>query len=804
MVGRRTTVADAPPAAAPLRWPALLSLWLGVSLLLVVWRWHTLDSPPYWDQAFGLWMEANFLAETGFDYTRLRTVEPPGTQGGSRGYVVSVLPTALALLMRSGATTHEVLVTAHVVHLLIGAAAVVGVLVVTRRLAGSWTGAWLAALTLTMPVFSAQVELTGLDVPTAAWATAGMALLAADRQRLAIAACWGAFFMKATGMMFTWAATLVLAAAWLGVRSGWLHGKAPSPATVALAAVSSALQAGIAAWGTMVDVNRQTQVHALFAHFGMFPWWCPDVLMWVLICAAGVAWRLAIVWSRRGRAPWEFSGEDLAAAVAGVVTAGVLSAILVFSFMPRYLVPIVPCLAVLSAWLIRDISRGKRTVRAALLLAVAVCLANQQGQLFPPVAAGVGVEFSRTGAVLERSREYWDDHQQNLNLVRALAEQHANDAIVAGHPFVYFLSLPRLGYVAAPLSGYTINPFTPLVDRFQDLAAVDFSQVPLDAVFVFSPSSWYRYSARWDATPPQGAWTPVYGDGGNDGPLAYRVDWSACGASAPEERERWFVRRLWPWVKPQKRAEACFEYWSRRGSPVEAARAVQDEIDRSGGAAELERQLGLAWLAAEQPDLAVRSWLASQPGAVAALADVAVAAAMPPRAATDAEAWRLTPALEQSLTALQAGDFAAATATWRQSVSQGSARAALWLALLCAAREQHAAAIGYCDAALSQSPSDNESLALAHLSLAASAARLAEAADDAWTQRAAAAFATVCELPPTPQIEQLQGEAHYEAGLMLARQARRAEALRRFRAALALRPSWTAVKSDISRFEESE
>lgn len=789
------------------------TVWLALFLLLLAWRWQTLDSPPYWDQAIGVWTEANFLAETGFDYHRLRNVEPPGTVGGSRGYVISVVPTALAVLMRQASSIHTVLVTAHVVSLMLAAVAVTGVWVVARRLAGTVCGILLACLTLTIPVFSTQVEMVGLEIPLAACSVMALVSLAAGRRRWALLACWAAFFMKATGMMFTWALTLVLACEWFCQRRRRPTDQTSRFATLLLAAVSSALQVTVAAWGTMVDVNRQQHVHAWFANYLMLPYWCPDVFIWLLVCGVAAGW---LAW--RGRAAWGpwlramlrgegdaglTRGENLAAAASAVVIGGVLAAILLFSFMPRYLVTIVPCLSVVTAWLIQRSGASRSAMAVVLSLAVLACLANQQGRWFPSIDARIGPEYARTGAILERSREYWPDHQQNIRLLQSLADKHPHDVIIAGHPFAYFLSLPRLGYVAQPLHGFSINPYKPLTADVHDLARADLGSVPADAIFVFAPSTYYRYSAEWDLTAPDSEDVIVAGSAAAGQPVAYRVNWPAHDVRDALQQQRWFVQRLWPWKSPLDRAQRCAEYWTARGELVEAARSVQDAIDRAGDTPELLRALGDAWLDAQQFDLAARALLASQRVALPAHDTAAELTDDVDLHGDSAES-----ELRASLVDLSEGRSTAALAVW-QRLSAGAntgARASLWLGLAYQSRDDHPAAIAHLERALSR-PGENASqpaVMLAKLALGISLLRQAQTVDSADAQRAAELLTEVCQPPASAVTEQLVAEAHHELGLLRARQGERGIAVDHFRQALRHRPCWTAAKSNLASATRDE
>jgi tetratricopeptide (TPR) repeat protein len=105
------------------------------------------------------------------------------------------------------------------------------------------------------------------------------------------------------------------------------------------------------------------------------------------------------------------------------------------------------------------------------LLVIGLNLANSRGQFFPPIAT-IDEFDQRTGALLERSREYLKDHRANRAAVKYLVDSAGSRPIIAPNPYVHFLSLPRLGYVEKPLAGYAANSFhTPTflpLDQFRN------------------------------------------------------------------------------------------------------------------------------------------------------------------------------------------------------------------------------------------------------------------------------------------------------------------------------------------------
>ena len=168
-----------------------------------------LDSPPTKDQAMGLWMEANYLAESGFDYAALMQ-QPGELLGGPKLYVISALPTFLAILMTLAPSPQHALIAYH--GFTLACAAVV--LTVVFELVWPATGWVVAALVCvalaTTPAFSVQTEMCGMDMPLAAAAAVAGWFTIRGRLLRGTALSLVAFFVKSSGIVVT-AATLGVA-----------------------------------------------------------------------------------------------------------------------------------------------------------------------------------------------------------------------------------------------------------------------------------------------------------------------------------------------------------------------------------------------------------------------------------------------------------------------------------------------------------------------------------------------------------------------------------------------------------------
>ena len=196
------------------RW---LAAWFVLTAALAAWRHETLHWPPYWDCTIGLWTEANFLAETDFDYHRLRYEEKSVWQGGAKSYVISVLPSLIALGMRSIESTEALLIVAHLISLACAAAILLLVYGLARGVVPRWPAVLVAAAVLTTPLFRVQVDMVGMELPMTALALAAAGCLVRQRFFVAAALAMAAFAMKPTGGLLTLAGIVYAALWWMSI-----------------------------------------------------------------------------------------------------------------------------------------------------------------------------------------------------------------------------------------------------------------------------------------------------------------------------------------------------------------------------------------------------------------------------------------------------------------------------------------------------------------------------------------------------------------------------------------------------------
>lgn len=468
-------------------------VWLG----LIAWRWEIIDEPPYWDSAMGLFVEADFLAETGFNYGRLVNEERRFIEGGTGIYLVSVMPTLLALLMRAAPSTQAVLLVGHLANLALAAALLVLVYDTLTPRAGRIGAALAAGALLSTPLFAAQVDMIGMDLPMTLVAFVAGRLLVAERYYSAAVVALLAYFIKLSGLLWMIAAFgccgLLLCSALLrGDRAGQARHLIGIGALFLALAVEMAVMDWVNSLHTTVDQERFVyNVEAGLSSLSEVRYWCPDLLL--LTALALVGGILAFVGRLRAQSSSAAQGARTTASRTSAaatqpqpsLSRGMLSRVnrlldalladrqTLFGWLvllatvaalaqiytiPRYLLLPLVFLWVNLGLVLFASHPWRRWGWGAAVLVIGLNLANSRGQFFPAIAS-IDEFDQRTGALLERSREYLKDHRANLAAVKYLVDNAGSRPIIAPNPYVHFLSLPRLGYVERPLAGYAANSF---------------------------------------------------------------------------------------------------------------------------------------------------------------------------------------------------------------------------------------------------------------------------------------------------------------------------------------------------------
>ena len=543
--------------------PALwLRIYLATFAALVIWHFKSLGDPPYFDEAMGLFSEASYLADSGFDHRGLWH-EVSAIDGGPRAYLISIWPTVVAVAMWIAPSPASALVLLHLGNLAVAAALMVMVGALAARSAGTAGGILIALAVASTPLVAAQFELVGMDLPmlvVSMWA-----LSCVVRRRFGLVAVAGlvAFFIKPTGALVTLANLTFLAGLlplWFvngGLapveRRGWLVGVTANALALLLEVVVYALSPN------HEHISSQTPGESFLKYLIVV---CPDLLVVATIALAAVVVALA----RRGTADSTASGPAASAGrvirwlrgvydrplivYAAIFSAGTLVAIVGYLqvYVPRYLIPLFPLLylTIAETWL----APGRwRTIGLATLGAiVAVNYINANGALYLDIGP------MRRNGLYERSGEFRRDLVSNLALAQLLETQYAGVPIVVGHPYTHYFSMPRLGYVKAPLRGYAINAFSRPELR---PAAAMFDDRPTKFVLVSVPNAFYQTGAvsmpaavqedSSQAAPSaekSALLKEIYRDDLASPLTATLVDLSAL-AEQPNAREAWYCDRLW-------------------------------------------------------------------------------------------------------------------------------------------------------------------------------------------------------------------------------------------------------------------
>lgn len=488
---------------------AWCAVWLLTFSALVAWRGEVLYSPPYWDYAMGLFAEADFLVESNFDYSALVEQRRFGA-GGVATYITSIMPTFVALVMKFSPSVSASLLILHLVNIAAAASALLLVYALLRPHVEPQLAALAALAVLTTPLFASQVDMTGMDMVLTAVALLALGCFLANRYVAAWLLAALAFGVKASGMLAIVVMILHLVAQIIadrGPRGAALHRRRFVFLGAALLLLS--VEWGINNWLKQLTTSGSEQLRAR-ASFGwetlqMTRIWCPDLLVVfaasvaLLLVGGALGWRRQ--WKREGRllgsgwrATTDWLRQQPLEAAAWLMVFGALAAMLLAYAIPRYFLLPLPLLWIAATLALRRCLPVVKAVTAVLVVACAVNLLNERGRFFPALGSN-----DRTGAMLERSREYLLDHLSNQILIRGLENGFADQPIVAGNPFVYFLALPRLGYLkqGKPLYGYSLNTFSP--PTFPDVRRL-VRDAPREPLFLWAQNTFTNVG--WCTVPP--------------------------------------------------------------------------------------------------------------------------------------------------------------------------------------------------------------------------------------------------------------------------------------------------------------
>lgn len=513
--------------------------------IILVARWEIVDSPPWWDAALSLFPEAIFLADHDFDIVRLRDHEPQclGPRGGSRTYVTSVMPTLLAMLMRTLPSPRAVIIVFH----LFTFGCAVAIAWTAARLAPAriptWARALFAATVLTSPILCAQVDMLGMEIPMTACALASAYCFAKRRHGLAAVGGVAAFLVKNSGLVVTLGS---LATAMIGMAvqrrsGGWRRWLTP----LFLQAAALGLELSILWWSQTVGFLTRGRNPLWWSLL-----WCPE-----LVALFVVAWIAAMMLAWRGRdAVASELEEDPTPTLSLMIATATVASLAMTPYLPRYITIAVPFLYLAATPAI--LPRAAPRIGAATALGGLLCwnLANWNGGLLPNQWKWMGKSGQDIpvgeGAHLERSHEYLPVHRATIDLVRAVESKSAGRPIVAGHPFDLALALPQLGYVDHGVDGFSVNGLSAVTYLFSEVDRL-LEANPPRVIFVVAPTHYYQDSSF--AFPDAAPGDELFFSNESLGMRAYmKLDPPLL--LDPKARAEWYRQRLWhgasilPWL----------------------------------------------------------------------------------------------------------------------------------------------------------------------------------------------------------------------------------------------------------------
>jgi hypothetical protein len=547
-------------------------------------RHDVLFSPPWQDQAAGLWAEADFLAQSHFDYYALRYRENHylDLPSGPRSYMISILPTGLALLMVTMPSVKWVILIVRVGSFFCGAAILALVYYLLRKQTSRLPAALMVLALGTTPLYLTQVEIMGMDVPLGVLILIFVILIGRGNYVLAAVASALAFSIKATGQVATLAGIgfllLVLVA----------RPQARRQAVTGLVAHLFVLAGEIVliAWGdTTVSIRLSAPWPAsLRMPYGM---WLtsPDVLVLLLLATAVSASsliqqltregpRLRNVWHRLKNMPLQCSPAPISWMLLGVL---LLSAWF-YIYIPRYFFCGLPLLYLA----IPATSFQRRGFVLCVMfgsLALAVFnVVNHEGRFFPDIESAAAVDLANIASLTdrscmfrERSREYLADHRANIATIDHIKRCYGNREILVEPPYLFLLTKPRLGYVDKPLAARDASVLSSAMSRFCDgvqSSGGDLERLPLLV--------WYGES-RLTLPPPEPT-DVLYNDGQRTPLVIYCPARALAFAGNKRALEEWYLASTWSLRWADVRLRGRWPYLVQTGRRDQALAEVDEAI----------------------------------------------------------------------------------------------------------------------------------------------------------------------------------------------------------------------------------
>jgi hypothetical protein len=582
---------------------------LMIGMILLTWRNETLNQPPFQDQAVGYWAEASYLARTGFDYYRLLYQENHymDTVSGPRSYMISIVPTAVAVLMRLSTEPMTAIIWSRLISFVFGGFIVYQVFSMMIPRLGRWNSFLLTTAMATLPAFITQIELIGMDVPLAAAILVSMLYLI--RHQFVLSGIWSfiAFSIKATGQLMSLVAITYLLLQLLPSRGSR---RQETRTLLAAALVGNValfiVESMIIGWGdTSVKYLAVDPWPAILKPYFSMAALTPDVGIILVVATVSVVRFLMAesLFGNRERdlggdgrsdsedvgnrssgsiglsvvdaglpksiGPLEFIGrfqEDRLLAVSSIFVVGLMASSFLYIYTPRYVFCAIPPLFMLLGIGGLQARESAGSMKWILMALIGWNLWNADGRFLPSVPEYGRADFEETPGLtarscvfVERSREYLVDHWSTQEAIRRIEREWRDHPVFAPVVFRFLLEDPRLGHVRQKVNVRDATVFEFMIEEFVSLYGPASSNEGLSPVFV-----WYAHSRA--TVPPMAAGDElIYQDQIEPTLQVYSKRVPAEVKKSRRQLEEWFLDQTWDETWVVARVLERFNYLRRTG-----------------------------------------------------------------------------------------------------------------------------------------------------------------------------------------------------------------------------------------------
>ena len=456
-------------------------------IVIIALKWPTLDQPPVWDTAMGLFPAAITLAGNGFDVVELLGM-PTYLEGGPNTHSTSPVTLTTAFVLKVSGGGGRALVILHLLHFAATAMALVFLFRLARPVFGS-LGTFLLCLSVLLhPVFSAQVGFLYMEVPLFLCAVAALHAFANQRFRAAVVWSALAYATKEAGIIVpaTLAAATLLENRTLPARLRRVGLLLAFPVLWTVTISSLARLSGGGTPGPTLVSTFSNAFGGFWHYVDRFLFNVPDLLILILVFLATGVFFLSTdpvrvpgeeppeenreyrgvseeVPHNRDRTPKMYERERQARRVLGYSGLMIVFFLLLFfvvlpigfSFtiiLPRYYVVILPFLLMWTGYAAQRLGASRLDSPAAVCFAILCGLfaLNGHGVLYP-----MDIDTEGPGndpPLTERSNAYRRLQAIQVEAVRFLETLPEGTPVYYGHYEHYLFSYPELGYANAPLS----------------------------------------------------------------------------------------------------------------------------------------------------------------------------------------------------------------------------------------------------------------------------------------------------------------------------------------------------------------